>query len=127
MVIVVFESFRVVECRVIVFQDNGFSFWSVPQTISCWGQLSFPDCSGPFSTSISLILGLDCHGAGFFVGCQLLAGWLKGVVSHLLSAALSPGFPHLRHNRSLIRFWNSSLDMLNLGRFLVAFRSIGSP
>src|ERR1700712_3315744 len=127
MVVVVFEGFRVVECHVVDFQDDGFSFRSVPQTISYWGQSSFPDCSGSFSTSISLILGLDCHGAGLFVGGQFLAGGLEGVVSHLLSAALWPGFPHLRHNRSFIRLWNSSLDILNLGRLLVASRSIGSP
>jgi len=32
MVIVVFEAFRVVECRIVVLHDDGFSF--VPQTIS---------------------------------------------------------------------------------------------
>src|ERR1700712_382992 len=104
MVVVVFEGFPVVECRVIVFQDDGFSFWSVPQPISYWGQSSFPDCSGSFSTSISLIFCLFCHGAGFLVGCQFLACGLGGVGSHLFSATLWPGRPHLRHSRSLICF-----------------------
>ena len=68
MVMVVFEGFRVVECRVVVFQDDGFSCGSVPPTISYWGHASFPDSSGSCSATISLILGLVCQGVGFFVG-----------------------------------------------------------
>ena len=79
MVIVLFEGFRVFECRVVVLHDDGFSFWYVPQTISYWRDLSFPNCSGSCSTSISLILGQVCQGAIFFVGCQLLACALYGL------------------------------------------------
>src|SRR6195952_450364 len=100
MVIVVFESFRVVECRVVVFQDNGFSFWSVPQTIAYWGQSSFPDCGSSFSTSISLIFGLVCHGVGFLVGCQFSACGLDGRGLSFLShtTTLWPGCPHYRQS-----------------------------
>src|ERR1700712_4889954 len=129
MVVVVFESFLVVECRVVCFRVCGFSFCSAPQTISYWGQSSFPDCSGFSSTSIALIFGLVCHGAGFLVGCQFFACGLNGLGSFFLShaAALWPGLPQFRQSCSLMRRWNSSLDMLSLGRLFVASRSIGSP
>jgi len=129
MVIVVFKGFRIVECRVVVFQDDGFSCGSVPQTISYWGHSSFPDCSGSCSTLISLILGLVCHGAGFFVGCQLLVCALNGLGPSFFVQFLAkcPGCVHLRHSCSRILFWNSSLEILNLGRFLVASSSMGSP
>ena len=39
------SSFCVVECRMVVFHDDGFSFGSDPPTISYWGHSSFPDCS----------------------------------------------------------------------------------
>jgi len=128
-VIVVFECICVVECRVIVFHHDGFSFGSVGQTISYWGQSSFPDCSGSCSTSISLIFGLVCHGAVFFAGCQFLACALNGLGPSFFGLFLAkcPGCAHLRHSCSHILLWNSSLKMLNLGRFRVASSSIGSP
>jgi len=45
-VIVVFECIRVVECRVGVLHNDGFSFRSVPPSICYWEQSSFPDWSG---------------------------------------------------------------------------------
>jgi len=79
MVTFLFEGFCVVECRVVLYQDDGFSFGSVPQTISYWGHQSFPKCSGSSSTSISMKLGLDCQGVGLFVGCQLVVFSLNGL------------------------------------------------
>ena len=129
MVIVVFECICVVECRVIVFHDDGFSFGSVPQTISYWGQSSFSDCSGSCSTSISLIFGLFCQGAVFFAGCQLLDCALNGLDPSFFGQLLAkcPGCAHLRHSCYRIPLWNSSLGMLNLGRLRVASSAMGSP
>jgi len=129
MVIVGLESFRVIECHVVVFHDDGFSFGSVPQSISYWRHSSFPDCLGSCSTSISLILGLVCHGATFWMGCQPLAcvlnGWCLSFFGQLL--AKCPGRAHLRHSCSRILLSNSSQEILNLGRLQVASSSIGSP
>ena len=127
MVLVAFERFRVVECRVVVRRDDGFSFWSVPQPISYWGQSSFPDCSGTDSMSISLIYCLPCHGAFFLFCCQGRAFGLNcfGVIVH--PAARCPGFPHLRQSCSLMRRCNSSLEMLSRGRLLVVSNFIGFP
>ena len=129
MVIVVFECICVVECRVVVFDDDGFSFGSVPQTISHWGPSSFPDCSGPCATSISLFFVLVCQGAVFLAGCQRLTCALNGLGPSFLGQLLAkcPGCAHLSHRCSRILLWNSSLEMLNLGRFRVASNSIGSP
>jgi len=122
------ESIRMVECRVVVFHDDGFSFGSVPQTISYWGQSSFPDCSGSCSISISLILGLVCQGATFFVGCQFLACALNSLGPSFLRQlqAKCPGCGHLGHSCSRI-LWNSSLEMLNIGGLTLASSAIGSP
>ena len=127
MVLVAFECFRVVECRVIVCRDDGFSFWSVPQPISYWGRSSFPDCSGINSTSISLICCLPCRGAFFLFCCQGHVCGLNGLGVIVHPAARCPGFPHLRQSCSLMRRWNSSFEMLSRGRLLVASNSIGSP
>jgi len=119
MVLVVIECFCVVECRVLVFHDDGFSFGYVPQPISYWGQSSFPDSSGSFSTSISLIFGLVCQGAVLFAGCQFLACALNGLGPSFFVQLLAkcPGCAHLRHSCSRILLWNSSLEILNLGFF----------
>jgi len=111
MVVVVFEGFRVGEYGVVVFHDDGVSFGSVSQTISYWGHSSFPQCSGPCSTSISLIFGLVCQWAIFFAGCQLLACALNGLGPSFVVQLLAkcPGCPHLRHCCSRILLWNSSL------------------
>jgi len=129
MVIVVFVCIHVVECRVVFFHDDGLSFWYVSQTISYWGQSSFPDCSCSCPTSMSLIFGLVCHEGVFFAGCQLLACVLNGLGPFFFGQCLAkcPGSAHLRHSCSRILLWNSSLEMLNLGRFRVASSSIGSP
>ena len=127
MVLVAFECFRVVECRVVVCRDDGFSFWSVPQPISYWGHSSFPNCSGTESMSISLICCLPCHGAFFLFCCQDRAFGLNGFGVIVHPAARCPGFPHLRHSCSLMRRWNSSFEMLSRGRLLVASNCIGSP
>src|SRR6201995_5780530 len=128
-VVFVFECLRVVECRVIVFHDDGFPFESVPQTISYWGHSSFPDCSGSFSTSISCILCRGCHGAFRFAGCQLLVFGLNGFGWSCLvqTSARCPGCAHFRHNLSRMRLRNSSGGMFNLGRLLNASKSIASP
>ena len=127
MVLVAFECFRVVKCRIGVCSGDGFSFWSVPQPISYLGLSSFPDCSGTDSMSISLICCLPCHEALFLFCCQSHACGLNsfGVIVH--PAARCPGFPHLRKSCSLMRRWTSSLEMLSRGRLLVASNSIGSP
>jgi len=128
MVIVVFEGFRVGEGHLLVFHDDGFLLGSVPQTISYLGHSSFPDCSVSCSTSISLLLGLVCQGAIFFAGCQLLASAFNALGSsffgHLL--AMCPGWAHLRHSCSRILLWNTSLEILNLGRLRVVSSSIAS-
>jgi len=64
-----------------------------------------------------------------FRGCQVLAFLGLSLISPVLrhSRAWCPGFPHLKHNFSLIRRWNSLLERLRFGRLLVASRSIGSP
>ena len=123
------EDGSIIQVITLVFQDEGFSFGSVPQTISYWGQSSVPDCSGSCSTSISHILRLFCQGAGFFAGCQLLACALNGLGPYFFGQLLAkcPGCAHLRHSCSRILLWNSSLEILNLGLFRVASSSIGSP
>ena len=127
MVLVAFQCFLVVECCVVVCREDGFSFWSVPQPISYWGHSSFPNCSGTDSMSISLICCLSCHGAFFLFCCQGRAGGLNGFGVIVHPAARCPGFPHLRQSCSLMRRWNSFLEMLCGGRLLVASNSIGSP
>jgi len=129
MVLVVIECFRVVECREVIFHGDGFSFGSVPQTISYWGQLSFPDCSGSCSTSISLIFGLVCQGVVFLAGCQRLGSALNGFGPSFSGQLLAkgPGCAHLRHSCSHILHLNLSLEMWNLGRFCGRSSSIGSP
>ena len=127
--VVVFVGICVVECRVVVFQNDGFSFWSVPQTISYWGHSSLPDCSCCCSTLITLVLGQVCQGAVFLVGCQLLPCALNGLVISFSGQLLAKcqRCAHLRHSCSRILRWDSSLKMLNLGRLRVASNSIGSP
>ena len=127
MVLVAFDVFHVVECRVVVCRDDGFSFWSVPQHMSYRGHSSFPDCSGTESMSISLICCLPCHGAFFLFCWQDRACGLNGFGVIVDPAARCPGFLHLRQSCSLMRHWNSSLEMLHCGRLLVVSNSIGSP
>ena len=61
------------------------------------------------------------------MGCQLLACALNGLGLAFLMQFLAkcPGCAHLKHSCFLILLWNSSLEMLNLGRFLVASNSMG--
>ena len=72
---------------------------------------------------------LVCQGAGFFMGCQLLACTLNGLGPSFFvqSLAWCLGCAHLRHSRLRILLWNSSLEMLNLGCFWVVSNSKGSP
>ena len=60
MVVLVVQSFRIVQCRVQVPHLNGLWFGLVPQTIAYWGPSSFPD-SPSFVTSISLALASGLH------------------------------------------------------------------
>ena len=117
------------QCQIVVFHDDGFSFRSVPQTISYWGHSSFPDCSGSFSTSISWIFCRVCHGAFRFAGCQLFARGLNcfGWSCLVQASARCPGCAHFRHNFSRMRLLNSSGDRFSLGRRLNASKSIASP
>jgi len=64
------------------------------------GYLSFPDCLGSFSTLISMILGLVCQGAAYFVGCQFLARGLNGLGPSPFGQFLAEcqGRAHLKHN-----------------------------
>jgi len=63
------------------------------------------------------------------VGCQFLACALNGLSPSFFGQLLArcPGCAHLRHSSSRILLWNSSLEMLNLGRLLVVSSSMGSP
>jgi len=129
MVIVVFKGFGVFKCRVVVCHDDGFSFGSLPQTISYWGHSRFADCWGCSLTSIPLILCLVFHRAGFLVGGQLLACALNELAPSILVQYMAKysGGALLGHSGSRILLDNSSLMMLNLDCFRVASNSMGSP
>ena len=73
MVVVFFQTFRVIEFCIEVLNNNGFPFRSTPQTIYYWESSSFPNSSWAersFSTSISLILDPGFHLV--FVGGSLI-------------------------------------------------------
>src|SRR6201994_624530 len=131
MIVVSFQTFRVIEFCIKVLNDDGFSFRPTPQTISYWESSSFPDSSWAersFSTSISLILDPGFHLV--LVGDSLIfhrAVWSRGSFVFLHSFIICPILAHLRHLLVFLRHLNSCAERLRLGSRRVASNSIASP
>ena len=131
MIVVFFQTFRVIEFSIEVLNNDGFPFRSTPQGVSYWESSSFPDSSWAersFATSISLILHSEFHLV--FVDSSLIfhkAVWSLGSLVFPYSFILCPILAHLRHVLVFLRQLNSCADRLRLGSRQVASNSIASP